>query len=242
MWESSVCSDLRNLRRAGVLKKRSLMVMVGTNGEACVFNAEDVAAGDFDEGAGGFFGDAGLELEAGDAGDGREGLTAEAKGGDGEELVGGAEFGGGVALEGEEGVVLDHAVAVVGDADELAATGFDLDADAGGCGVEGVFEELFDDGGGGVRRLRRRRSGSPRGRRGYGCGPWIDCTAIGKAGSAVVHLAVTNLAVWWSESGKMVHTSEEVFQRQVEIGLDLAGFLHGVCWASKCIGRAHHKP
>ena len=55
---------------------------------------------------------------------------------------------GGVALEGEESVVLDHAVAVVGDADEFAAAGFDLDADAGGSGVEGVFEELFDDGGG----------------------------------------------------------------------------------------------
>ncbi len=52
-----------------------------------------------------------------------------------------------MALEGEEGVVADHAVAVVGDADELAAAGFDFDADAGGSGVEGVFEELFDDGG-----------------------------------------------------------------------------------------------
>ena len=53
-----------------------------------------------------------------------------------------------MALEGEESVVADHAVAVVGDADELAASGFDLDADAGGSGVERVFEELFDDGGG----------------------------------------------------------------------------------------------
>ena len=43
-----------------------------------------------------------------------------------------------------------HAVAVVGDADELAAAGFDLDADAGGAGVERVFEQLFDDGGGAV--------------------------------------------------------------------------------------------
>jgi hypothetical protein len=43
-------------------------------------------------------------------------------------------------------------------------------------------------------------------------------------GSAVVHLAVTNLAIWWSEEGKMMHTREQVFQRQVAIGLDLAGF------------------
>ncbi len=47
----------------------------------------------------------------------------------------------------------DHAVAVVGDADELAAAGFDLDADAGGSGVEGVFEEFFDDGGGALDDL-----------------------------------------------------------------------------------------
>jgi hypothetical protein len=43
-----------------------------------------------------------------------------------------------------------------------------------------------------------------------------------------VHLAVTNLAVWWSEGGKIVHTRGLVFQRQVEIGLDLAGFDAGV--------------
>ena len=83
-----------------------------------------------------FFGGAGFEGEAGDAGDGGQGFAAEAEGGDGEEIVGGAELGGGVALEGEQGVVPDHAVAVVGDADELAAAGFDFDADAGGAGVE----------------------------------------------------------------------------------------------------------
>ena len=57
----------------------------------------------------------------------------------------GAEFGGGVALEGEQGVVADHAAAVVGDADELAAAGFDLDADAGRAGVERVLQQLLDD-------------------------------------------------------------------------------------------------
>jgi hypothetical protein len=52
-----------------------------------------------------------------------------------------------MALEGEEGVVFDHAVAVVGDADELAAAGFDLDADASRAGVQGVFKEFLNDGG-----------------------------------------------------------------------------------------------
>ena len=47
-------------------------------------------------------------------------------------------------LEGEQCVVAAHAMAVVDDANELAATGFDLDTNAGGAGVEGVFEEFFD--------------------------------------------------------------------------------------------------
>ena len=51
-----------------------------------------------------------------------------------------------MALEGEESVVFDHSVAVVGDADELAASSFDLDADARCSGVDGVLEELFDYG------------------------------------------------------------------------------------------------
>src|SRR5260370_18322325 len=94
-----------------------------------------------------------FELQAGEAGGGEEGLAAEAEGGDRQEVVGGAELRGGVALEGEEGVVLDHAVAVVGDADEFPASGFYFDADAGCAGVERVFEELFDDGGGALDDL-----------------------------------------------------------------------------------------
>ena len=120
----------------------------GAGGEAGVFDAEDVAAGDFDEGAAASSAARVSSVRRETLGDGGEGFAAEAEGGDGEQIVGGAELGGGVALEGEQGVVPDHAVAVVGDADELAAAGFDLDADAGGAGVEGVFEELFDDGGG----------------------------------------------------------------------------------------------
>ena len=52
-----------------------------------------------------------------------------------------------MAFKGKEGVVADHAVAVVGDADEFAAACFYFNANAGGPGVDGVFEELLDDGG-----------------------------------------------------------------------------------------------
>ena len=132
----------------------------GADGEAGGVGAEDGAAGDLDEGAGGVGaggigcgGGAGFEGDAGDGGDGGQGLAAEAEGADGEEVVGGAELGGGVALEAEQRVVADHAVSVIGDAEELAAAGFDVDADAGRAGVDGVFEELFDDGGGALDDL-----------------------------------------------------------------------------------------
>ena len=58
-----------------------------------------------------------------------------------------------MALEGEQSVVAHHAAAVVGDADEAAATGFNFDADAGGAGIEGVLQQLLDDGGGAVDDL-----------------------------------------------------------------------------------------
>ena len=66
----------------------------------------------------------------------------------GEQIVGGAQFAGGVTLEGEQRVVVGHAVAVVDDADHALAAGFDFDANAVGAGVERVFEQLLDDGGG----------------------------------------------------------------------------------------------
>ncbi len=117
----------------------------GPDGVAGGVNAEDVAAGDLDEGSGVFerrtvlgvlWRRAGFEGDAGDGGDRREGFATEAEGGDREEVVGGAELGGGVAFEGEQGVVAHHAVAVVGDADELASAGLDVDADACGVGVK----------------------------------------------------------------------------------------------------------
>jgi hypothetical protein len=55
-----------------------------------------------------------------------------------------------VTLKGEKGVVAIHSVAVIADADKLAASRFDLDADAIGACVEGVFKEFLDDRGGAV--------------------------------------------------------------------------------------------
>src|SRR5689334_11776317 len=52
-----------------------------------------------------------------------------------------------MAFEGQQGIVTNHATAVIGDLDEFFASGFDLNFDAGGTGVQRVFQEFFDHGG-----------------------------------------------------------------------------------------------
>src|SRR5262249_39250460 len=56
----------------------------------------------------------------------------------------------------EERVVAEHAAAVVDDADEAASAGFDVDAQVRGAGVQGIFEELFDDGSRPLHHFARR--------------------------------------------------------------------------------------
>ena len=123
-----------------------------TDGGACRkargFHADKFAAGEFDARAFGL-----LRRRAFRAAGARqrrwwEGLRRENPACDGEEIVGGAQLAGGVALEGEQRVIVGHAVAVVDDANHALAAGFDFDADGFGAGVERVFEQLFDDGGG----------------------------------------------------------------------------------------------
>ena len=49
-----------------------------------------------------------------------------------------------MAFKGQQSVVAVHAVTVVGDADQLAAAGFDFNADARGVCVKGILQQLFD--------------------------------------------------------------------------------------------------
>jgi hypothetical protein len=58
-----------------------------------------------------------------------------------------------MALEGQQGIVTDHATAVIGDLDELFASGFDLNLDPGGTGVHGIFQKFLDHGGGAFHHL-----------------------------------------------------------------------------------------
>ena len=60
------------------------------------------------------------------------------------EPLGVAQLGGGVALQGQQGVVRVHAGAVVGDPDQREAALLDVDGDGSSPGVEGVLAELLD--------------------------------------------------------------------------------------------------
>ena len=85
-----------------------------------------------------------FQHEARNGGDGRQGFAAEAECGDGQKIAHVAEFAGGVAFEGEQRVVAEHAAAVVGDADKLPAARFDVDAHLCCAGVQRVLEQFLD--------------------------------------------------------------------------------------------------
>ena len=128
----------------------------GAGGAAAVLDVDELAAVDFDFGAGEGVAAAGGEAEAGDAGDAGQGLAAEAEGVDGGEVFFDADFAGGVAFEAEHGVLPVHAGAVVDDFDEGGAAAEDADLDVAGAGVEAVLDEFADDGGGPLDDLTGR--------------------------------------------------------------------------------------
>ena len=61
-----------------------------------------------------------------------------------------------MALEGQQGIVAQHAAAVVDDADQAPAAGFHFDAHVGGAGVERIFQQFLDDGGGPLHHFAGR--------------------------------------------------------------------------------------
>src|SRR5262249_936489 len=75
--------------------------------------------------------------------------------GDGKQIFDVAEFAGGVALEGQQRVVAEHTAAVVDNADQPASAGLDFDAQVGAAGIDGVFQQLLDDGSGAFDNFTR---------------------------------------------------------------------------------------
>ena len=72
-------------------------------------------------------------------------LAAKSQRVDGGEIVGPLNLAGRVALERQPRIVRAHPLAVVFDAHQALAAHFDVDLNAPRAGVDGVFDELFDD-------------------------------------------------------------------------------------------------
>jgi hypothetical protein len=94
----------------------------------------------------------GEKVELSDPGDAGQGLAAEAEGAHGGESPGGV-LAGSVALAGQPQLGGSDAAPVVVDADQIEPAAADIDADGFGPGIERIFDQLFDDGGGALDGL-----------------------------------------------------------------------------------------
>ena len=101
------------------------------------------SAREFDAGPGAFRGLPGLEHQARDGGDRRQRLAAKAQRRNLEQVFCRANLAGGVALEGEQSVIVGHAAAVVGHPDQALAARLDGHFNAPGAGVNGVLDQLL---------------------------------------------------------------------------------------------------
>lgn len=125
----------------------------GAWGAAAFAVGDDASAVAFEFSSDGDVLGAGADAELGDGGDGSECFAAESEGADVVEVCVGANFAGRVAGDCEQHVVGVDAFAVIRDANEFEATGLDVDIDAGGEGVDAVFQQLFDHAAGALNDL-----------------------------------------------------------------------------------------
>ena len=83
----------------------------------------------------------------GDRGNRWQRLAAEAERGNPAQVLGSPDLARGVALDGQPGVIRLHAFPIVLNANLLLAAELDVNRDAAGAGIDGVLDELLDDGG-----------------------------------------------------------------------------------------------
>ena len=120
-----------------------------------IIHMQDPAARNFDLCPSGLIACRGFQRHAGHGSNRRQRLSAKAKGGNREQIVGGAQLGSGVAFEGEQRVIAIHSVAVVGNANQLPSARLNLDSNAAGASVEGVLQQLLHHRGRPVHNLAR---------------------------------------------------------------------------------------
>ena len=108
------------------------------------FAGQHLAAGNFNTGPGFFLGRTCFQQQPGDRCNGRQRFSPETQRGDGIQVPDVIQFAGGVPFKGQHGIVAQHATAVIVDADQPAAAAFHFHPDAGGPGIQRVFQQLFD--------------------------------------------------------------------------------------------------
>ena len=79
--------------------------------------------------------------------DRREGFAPESERRDGRQIVGAADLARRVPLDGQTRILRIHPLAIVIDPDQLLATQFDDDRQPPRTRVDGVLDQLLDDGG-----------------------------------------------------------------------------------------------
>ena len=83
------------------------------------------------------------DLYPGNGANGRQSLSAETEGVQGEKILLGLNLAGCVALHGQEGFFLCHSLPVIGHPDELPPSALDFHFDRMASRVEGVLQQLF---------------------------------------------------------------------------------------------------
>ena len=142
-------SQLRVFRLEEFSPRRGIKEQVahrerGARGRARLFAQQQLAPGNFHPCARGFFPGAGDQLYPGNGRDRGQGFSAKAQGGNREQIVARAQLGGSVPFERQQRIIAHHAAAIIGNAYELASSALHADHDAGGAGVEGILQQLFD--------------------------------------------------------------------------------------------------
>ena len=110
-----------------------------------LFNFEQLASSNLNSTAGRVICLPGFKAEPRDRGDRGQCLSAKSQSIDVQQIVGIMNLRGGMALEGEHGVVMPHATAVVDDAYQFPAATFDFDTNAGCARIQRIFKKFFDD-------------------------------------------------------------------------------------------------
>ena len=80
-------------------------------------------------------------------------FTAEAKGGNGSQILCSTQLGGGMAQKGSAGIISGHAAAIVRDPKKGHAAIFNLNGDLGGAGIHCVFQQFLHHGGGALHHF-----------------------------------------------------------------------------------------